>query len=70
MVLDPRTMLVVDVLPCEDAHAQERTLLVDILPTVAAGDLWIEDRNFCTTKSVFGVAQQTGCFLVRTPFKL
>jgi Transposase DDE domain len=65
VVLDPRTMLVVDVLPCEDAHAQERALLVDILPTVAAGDLWIEDRNFCTTQFVFGVAQQTGCFLVR-----
>jgi hypothetical protein len=65
VVLDPRTMLVVDVLPCEDAHAQERALVVDILPTVAPGDLWIEDRNFCTTKFVFGVAQQRGCFLVR-----
>jgi AcrR family transcriptional regulator len=57
-------MLVVDVLPCEDAHAQERALVVDILPTVAPGDLGIEDRNFCTTKFVIGVAQQ-GCFLVR-----
>jgi hypothetical protein len=65
VVLDPRAMLVVDVLPCEDAHAQERALLVDILPTVAPGDLWIEDRNFCTTKFVFGVADGQGCFLVR-----
>jgi hypothetical protein len=65
VVLDPRTMLVIDVLPCEDAHAQERALLVEILPTVARGDLWIEDRNFCTTKFVFGVAEGEGCFLVR-----
>jgi hypothetical protein len=65
VVLDPRTMLVDDVLPCEDAHAQERALVAELLPTVAPGDLWIEDRNFCTTKFVFGVAERQGGFLVR-----
>ena len=65
VVLDPALMLAIDVFPCEDGHAQERSLLSDVLPTVQAGDLWIEDRNFCTTAFVFGVARQKGCFLVR-----
>jgi hypothetical protein len=65
VVLDPRTMRVDEVLPCADAHAQERALVAEILPTGAPGDLGIEDRNFCTTKFVFGVAERPGGFLVR-----
>ena len=65
VVLDPQTMLVVDVIPCEDGHAQERSLIPQVLPGVAPGELWIEDRNFCTTGFVFGVADRGGCFLVR-----
>jgi IS4 transposase len=65
VVLDPRTMLVADVLPCEDAHAQERALVADVLPAVAPGDLWIADRGFGTARFVFGVAGRRGRFLVR-----
>ena len=35
------------VFPCEDGHAQERSLLIEVLPTVVAGDMLIMDRNFC-----------------------
>jgi hypothetical protein len=65
VVLDPELMLAVDVVPCEDGHAQERSLVGEVLSMVAAGELWIEDRNFCTTKFVFGVARGGGHFLVR-----
>jgi IS4 transposase len=65
VVLDPQTMLVIDVIPCEDGHAQERSLIPQVLSGVTTGDLWIEDRNFCTTGFVFGVADRGGCFLVR-----
>lgn len=65
VVLDPALMLAVDVFPCADGHAQERALLDDVLPTVQAGDLWIEDRNFCTRKWLFGVAARGAHFLVR-----
>jgi hypothetical protein len=65
VVLDPALRLAIDVFPCEDGHAQERSLLQDLLPTVRAKDLWIEDRNFCTTAFVFGVARRQGCLLVR-----
>jgi hypothetical protein len=65
-VLDPELGLIIDVLPCEDGHAQERSLLPDILPMVKVGDLWIDDRNFCTTGFLFGIAcLRQGCFLVR-----
>jgi IS4 transposase len=65
VVLDPATMLVLDVVPCEDAHAQERALVDQVLPGVEAGDLWIADRNFCTTRMLFGVRAGGGNFLIR-----
>jgi IS4 transposase len=65
VVLDPATMLVIDVVPCEDAHAQERSLVDPVLPGVEPGDLWIADRNFCTTRLVFGTRARGGSFLVR-----
>jgi IS4 transposase len=65
VVLDPATMLVVDVVPCEDAHAQERSLVESVLPGVEPGDLWIADRNFCTTRMLFGVLASGGSFLIR-----
>jgi hypothetical protein len=65
VVLDPATMLVIDVAPCEDAHAQERSLVEEVLHGVEPGDLWIADRNFCTTRFLFGVRARRGSFLVR-----
>jgi hypothetical protein len=44
VVLDPRLRLAIDVFPCEDAHAQERTLLPSMLETVEEGALWIGAR--------------------------
>lgn len=65
VVLDPELMLMIDVLPCEDGYAQERSLFHGVLPLVEAGDLWIDDRNFCTTGLTFGIARRQACFLVR-----
>ena len=65
VALDPATMLAIDAAPCEDAHAQERSLIGQVLPGVEGGDLWIADRNFCTTRFLFGVRARRGCFLVR-----
>ncbi len=39
-----------DVFPCEDGHAQERSLLNKVLVTVKKGDLWVADRNFCVVE--------------------
>lgn len=65
VVLDPALGLAIDVIPCEDGHAQERSLLADVLATVHPKDLWIEDRNFCTLGFLIGVAQRRGFVLVR-----
>lgn len=64
-VLDPAARLIVDVVPCEDAHAGERTLVEQLLAGVRAGEVWIADRNFCTTRMLFGVARAGAFFLIR-----
>ena len=65
VVLDPALGLALDVVCCEDAHAQERTLLGPVLDTVAPRDVWIADRNFCTTGLLFGIAKRKGFFVIR-----
>jgi hypothetical protein len=65
VVYEPSRRLVTDLILCEDAYTQERALLKDILPHVRAGELWLADRNFCTTAFVFGVSQRQAHFLVR-----
>jgi IS4 transposase len=65
VVFDPQRMLAIDVILCEDGHAQERSLLDQVLEAVAARDLWIADRNFCTTNFLFGIAGRGGLFVIR-----
>jgi hypothetical protein len=65
VVLDPALGLAIDAVCCEDGHAQERSLLDPILETVAARDVWVADRNFCTTAFLFGIARRGGFFVIR-----
>lgn len=64
-VLDPAFMLITDLILCEDAHAQERALLEQVMPLVQKADVWIEDRNFCTVDFLVGVSQRDAFFVVR-----
>jgi hypothetical protein len=65
VVYEPAWGLVSDLVLCEDAYAQERALVKDILPRVQAQDLWVADRNFATLRFAFGVARRHACFVVR-----
>jgi Transposase DDE domain len=65
VVYEPGLGLVTDVVLCEDAYTQERALLLQILPRIHANDLFVADRNFCTTRFVFGVHHQDAFVLVR-----
>jgi IS4 transposase len=65
VVLDPDRRLITDVFPCEDAHAQERSQLIDVLDAMEAGQVWIADRNFCTALFLFQTAANQAYFLVR-----
>jgi Transposase DDE domain len=65
VVLDPALGLATDVICCEDGHAQERSLSAEVLALVDEGDLWVADRNFCTTKLLFGIAAKAARFVIR-----
>lgn len=74
VVFDPQYRVVLDVLPCEDGHAQERTLFPLLMETIEPDDLWIADRNFCTVALLFGIVQGRAKFIIRQhgnlPFEL
>jgi hypothetical protein len=57
--------MVTDVFPCEDGHAQERSLLSAVLPTVAAQDLLIMDRNFCVRDFLYGISAAQAYYICR-----
>ncbi len=65
VVFDPQLDLAIDMFPCEDGHAQERSLLDKVLETVMHKDLWIADRNFCTQDFLFGIYERQAFFLIR-----
>jgi Transposase DDE domain len=64
-VLDPQNHLIDDVLLCADGHAQECTLLESLLQRLRAGQLWLADRHYCTSRILFGIARRHGFFLIR-----
>ena len=65
VVYEPASGLVSDVFPCEDGHAQERSLFASVLATVQAGDLWIADRNFCTREFLCDIDARGASFVIR-----
>jgi len=65
VVLDPALMLITDIVPCEDAHTQERALIHQILPLVQRRDVWVEDRNFCTVEFLREVISRDAYFVTR-----
>lgn len=64
-VLDADARVVVDVVPAEDGHAQERSLLGELEQSIESKDLWIADRNFCTIGFLNAIAARKACFVIR-----
>jgi IS4 transposase len=65
VVYDPDLEMVVDLEPCEDAHAQERAVMTSLLERARPGELWIADRNF-STRAILCEWDRRGCgFVVR-----
>lgn len=65
VLLEPEVMLATDVLLCEDGHAQERSLLAELLNCFVANDLAIADRNFCTKEFLGGLDERQAFFAIR-----
>ena len=65
VIYDPELEMATDVFPCEDGHAQERSLLGEILPTLEASDVLVMDRNFCVRDFLHGICAQKAFFICR-----
>lgn len=64
-ILDPQLRLVTDVIPCEDGHANERKLFGALSETIQTREVWIGDRNFCTTNFLFSFFVKHAYFVIR-----
>lgn len=65
VIYDPCLDLIRDLVPCDDGHANERTLLDQILAKVQAGEVWVADLNFCTLGFLQGLAKRQAAFVIR-----
>jgi hypothetical protein len=65
VVFDPERNLMLDVFQCEDGEAQERRLLGETARTARPGELWVDDRNFCTLGFLDALARNGAHTLVR-----
>ncbi|HVG57561.1 MAG TPA: IS4 family transposase [Hyalangium sp.] len=61
----PELGLVVDMLPAEDAHAQERALMGPVLERAKEGELWLADRNFSTRTILWALHKKKAGFIIR-----
>jgi hypothetical protein len=64
-MLDMQTELIDNVFLIEDGHAQERTILDDVLNAIEPMDLIIGDRHYCTIAFLTGIAGRRGFFAIR-----
>ena len=62
--------LIDDVFPCEDGHAQERSLLGGVIARLRAKDLVIANRNFCFRQFLLAILDADAAFAIREHKKL
>ena len=65
VIYEPQLEMATDVFPCEDGHAQERSMLSAVLPTLEPKDVLIMDRNFCVRAFLHGIAARQAYFICR-----
>ena len=64
-VFEPASQLVTHIVPCEDGHAQERSLVDPIIDLVTKDSLWVADRNFCFQRFLLSIALKLGFYVIR-----
>jgi IS4 transposase len=65
VIYDAERALVERTYLCEDGHAQERRLVIELLGEMGPGELWIADRNFATAVFMLQTHVNGSRFLVR-----
>ena len=64
-VRDDRTGLLIDLFACEDAYAQERSLVGRVVGRVGPGELWVADRNFAVDALFEGIGSRGSFYVIR-----
>lgn len=70
VVFDYERDITRETIPCEDGHAQERSLFGKLLTLVGTDEVWIADRNFCTKAFLEGIVARGAHFLIRQHAKI
>lgn len=65
VVRDDRTGLLSDLIACEDAYAQERSLVGRVVERVGKGELWVADRNFAVDGLFAGIHARESFYVIR-----
>ena len=65
VVYDPALGLAVNVFPCEDGHAQERSLLAPVQESAEPNDVFVMDRNFCVREHLLALTTKGAHFICR-----
>jgi IS4 transposase len=65
VVYDAEQDLVVDIVPCEDAHTHEHAIAPEVWRTAREGDLWMGDRAFCTRESITDLTGRNAALILR-----
>ena len=54
-----------DLIACEDGHANQKPLYVRLLDKVQRGQCWIADRDYSTLDFLFGIRERKSYFVIR-----
>ena len=64
-VLNPHAELIEDLIACEDGHANQKPLYLQLLDRIQGGQCWIADRDYSTQPFLFGIKRQRAYFVIR-----
>lgn len=65
VLFDYATGLISRIVPCEDAHVSEKRLMLELLPHLEPGDLFLGDSAYGTQEFMQGIRDRKASFLVR-----
>ena len=63
----PPTAWCATVVPCEDGHAHERSLVGRVLETVHVGNFWMQDRHVCPGALLGALDRRGAGCIIRQP---
>jgi len=64
-VLNPHVELIEDLIACEDGHANQKPLYLQLLDKIQPKQCWIADRDYSTQPFLFGIKRIKAYFVIR-----